>query len=285
MVEQLVLRIGPELTFIALLAGMWLAVTALYIPGTGLPEGAALAFLSLAAIGLVQFPVNLLGMLLMLGALACLGLLMAAPRRVWLTPLAFAMQLAGSLLLFSGEARSSVVVVMLANVATLFYHVLVIMPGLRTQRMAPRVGDGVLIGAEGVVIAKLDPEGAIRVMGETWQASIDGSAERGQRVRVTGRDGLHLRVVPVEGSTPDTPHLEYRPGADASEGLIVGGLNLRLSQWEAMVIAGLVLLLLVSILLLAIGAREIANALGAVALVGLAAFLVGREWWLEMRQE
>jgi membrane-bound serine protease (ClpP class) len=56
-------------------------------------------------------------------------------------------------------------------------------------------------GRPGVALERLAPHGRIRVQGETWRAVVEpGSApiEAGARVRVTGREGLELRVRPEE---------------------------------------------------------------------------------------
>lgn len=56
-------------------------------------------------------------------------------------------------------------------------------------------------GAEGVTLHRLDPAGSVRVAGERWRATT-GEAEApidaGERVRVTGRDGMTLIVARAE---------------------------------------------------------------------------------------
>jgi|SRR5690606_21269444 len=58
-----------------------------------------------------------------------------------------------------------------------------------------------LAGAEGVVLRELDPDGAVRIGGERWNASAAEAAapiRKGERVRVVGREGMTLFVVPAE---------------------------------------------------------------------------------------
>jgi membrane protein implicated in regulation of membrane protease activity len=51
------------------------------------------------------------------------------------------------------------------------------------------------VGHGGVAIGELAPRGLVRVRGETWQAfAADAPIPAGSPVRVTGRDGLILRV-------------------------------------------------------------------------------------------
>ena len=57
------------------------------------------------------------------------------------------------------------------------------------------VGEEALIGAEGIVIEELNPEGVVRIGREYWKATIkEGRAEVGERVRVVALSGLKLIV-------------------------------------------------------------------------------------------
>src|SRR5690606_20374499 len=55
-------------------------------------------------------------------------------------------------------------------------------------------------GTEGVALQRLDPEGAVRVAGERWKAVAESGVPvgKGERVRITGRDGMTLLVVAAE---------------------------------------------------------------------------------------
>jgi membrane protein implicated in regulation of membrane protease activity len=52
-----------------------------------------------------------------------------------------------------------------------------------------------MTGKEGEAVERIDPEGLVRVEGETWQAlAEDRPIEAGQCVKVVGIKGLKLRV-------------------------------------------------------------------------------------------
>ena len=70
---------------------------------------------------------------------------------------------------------------------------------VRRRRQA--VGDRTLIGREAVVTAACEPDGQVRLDGETWAARCEAGAQVGESVRIVGRDGLTLVVEPV-GSGP-----------------------------------------------------------------------------------
>ncbi|MBI2002674.1 MAG: NfeD family protein, partial [candidate division NC10 bacterium] len=58
-----------------------------------------------------------------------------------------------------------------------------------------------LIGEIGVVRTRLAPRGQVFLRGELWNAEGDGVVETGESVRITGMDGLTLKVVPVQRAT------------------------------------------------------------------------------------
>jgi membrane-bound serine protease (ClpP class) len=53
-----------------------------------------------------------------------------------------------------------------------------------------------LEGASAEVIERCDPSGRVRLRGEIWHARCTSPAEVGERVTVTGLDGLTLEVEP-----------------------------------------------------------------------------------------
>ncbi len=79
--------------------------------------------------------------------------------------------------------------------ATAGFFAFVIAKALLAQRPQPRTGGEALIGMAATVRQTLDPEGLVFVEGELWRArSEEGAIAAGERVLVTGRDGLLLRV-------------------------------------------------------------------------------------------
>jgi membrane protein implicated in regulation of membrane protease activity len=62
-------------------------------------------------------------------------------------------------------------------------------------------GIGSLVGLCGITKKRLDPSGYIQVRGELWKAERAGGGppiEAGRQVRIHGRDGLTLHVVPED---------------------------------------------------------------------------------------
>lgn len=70
---------------------------------------------------------------------------------------------------------------------------------IRGQKRAVTTGSEELIGKEAVVREDLQPEGAIFIAGELWKAmAVDGIIKAGERVIVTGIDGLKLKVKRID---------------------------------------------------------------------------------------
>jgi membrane-bound serine protease (ClpP class) len=67
------------------------------------------------------------------------------------------------------------------------------------RRYRVRTGVEGLIGTTGEVIETCDPRGRVRLRGEIWHARCASRAEVGERVTVTGVDGLTLEVEAPEG--------------------------------------------------------------------------------------
>jgi membrane protein implicated in regulation of membrane protease activity len=65
------------------------------------------------------------------------------------------------------------------------------------KRRRQVVGAQTLIDQEAVVITPCQPDGQVRVGNEIWAARCDAGARTGDRVLVTGRNGLTLTVEPT----------------------------------------------------------------------------------------
>ena len=87
-----------------------------------------------------------------------------------------------------GWGLALVVVAMVVEVAEVGFWIRF----LRRYRVT--TGAEGLIGARAEVIEPCEPSGRVRLRGEIWHARCPGGASVGERVRVTGVDGLTLEV-------------------------------------------------------------------------------------------
>ncbi|HXJ42250.1 MAG TPA: nodulation protein NfeD [Bryobacteraceae bacterium] len=68
---------------------------------------------------------------------------------------------------------------------------------VRARRSKIVTGVERMIGEPGVTVGELDSSGTILVRGEYWSAHSAGRVAAGERVRITGIDGLTLQVEPI----------------------------------------------------------------------------------------
>ena len=66
-----------------------------------------------------------------------------------------------------------------------------------SRRRKATVGGEALVGAIGVAIEDLWPEGQVKVNGELWRAHCEGGCDAGTSVVVRRLDGLTLEVEPA----------------------------------------------------------------------------------------
>jgi membrane-bound serine protease (ClpP class) len=201
----------PNIVYLIMLFGLWLSVTAAYVPGTGVLEAVAMGALIVAVLFLTVMPTNWVAALLII--LGVMGFLVMPFLKKRLAPLAIGgliLQAIGSVFLFRDQAVSPLLIVFTIG-GSLAYYLFVLTPILKTQPQKAAVSeDDLLIGAYGRVVRPLEPNGTVYVRGETWQASSDRPLPAGEAVVIVEREGLQLFVEPAklkrragDGQTPE----------------------------------------------------------------------------------
>src|SRR5687768_15742724 len=95
------------LLYVMLLIGLWVAITAAHVPGTGIIELAAFALIGLSLYALTQLPTNWLALMLLVAGAGCfLVLPYLSPRYAHLAELGLIMQGVGGLTLFTDRTMS-----------------------------------------------------------------------------------------------------------------------------------------------------------------------------------
>jgi membrane protein implicated in regulation of membrane protease activity len=67
-----------------------------------------------------------------------------------------------------------------------------------SRRRRAQVGAEALVGEEGIALARLDPEGQVRIVGEIWRARSSAPVAAGGCVRVAAVERLTLVVDPCD---------------------------------------------------------------------------------------
>ena len=65
---------------------------------------------------------------------------------------------------------------------------------VRSQRARAALGPQAMVGTVGIARHRLAPEGTVLVRGEYWTAESEDVVDAGERVEVTGVEGLRLHV-------------------------------------------------------------------------------------------
>ena len=191
----------PTIAYLLLIAGVWAVVMAVSAPGTGVPEGAAVVCLALAAIGLVRLQANLAGV-----GLIGLALILFVLEFQLFAHGAFLASgtislIAGSLLLFSSDSPQqnalSWVTVLAVSLVTGAVFAVFVYRGLGARKLPVVQDPNRVVGALGVAHTDVNGGGTVYAAGEEWSAYADEKIARGTRVTVIARQGLKIKVAPA----------------------------------------------------------------------------------------
>jgi membrane-bound serine protease (ClpP class) len=196
--------LNPNIAYLALLSGTLMAILALFVPGTGLLEIAAVFVLLLAGwevYGLLD-QLNLWALvLLILGVFPFFLAVRKSGRMIYLLGAILAL-VVGSIFLFRDgkwwqPAVDPILAVVGSTLATLFMWI-----GTRKSLEAvhsPPTHLKTLIGSVGEVASeiKADSEGTVQLESELWSARSTESIPVGSEVKVIGREGFTLIVEKV----------------------------------------------------------------------------------------
>ncbi|MCA9882852.1 MAG: hypothetical protein KC615_10970 [Anaerolineae bacterium] len=188
--------VDPNLIYLALIAGLWVGVTAVYMAGTGIPEILSIVLTGGSLLILTQLPTNWLAVILMVVGFG--GFLVApftSPRIGQFAEIGLILQAIGSLILFNGAMSVSPFVIVPTLLIAWAYHRFLLLPIMRSQREQSALEkEDQVIGAYGRVVNEIDPKGTVYVNGEQWTARSRDRLEIGTAVRVTRQKGLELEV-------------------------------------------------------------------------------------------
>jgi membrane-bound serine protease (ClpP class) len=194
----LALITDPNIAYILMMVGMLGIFFELSNPGVVLPGVIGGISLILAFFAFQSLPINWAGLLLILFGVALLIAEIKVASHGVLTIGGVVSMVLGSFMLYEApEAgfRVSWTVILPTVGASAGLVVWAVSAGLRAMMRPPTTGTAGMIGQHAVVRAALDPEGQVQLDGEIWRAvAEDAPVPAGETVRVTGVDGLTLRV-------------------------------------------------------------------------------------------
>jgi membrane-bound ClpP family serine protease len=200
--------LDPNVIYILLVAALWMIVTAITIPGTGVIEGLAVIGVLIALFLLANVPANWIAvMLIVSGGLSFLVLPLLDQRFLIVALVGLVLQALGGFGLLS-TGGVSVLVLMVVMIISLLYTRFALIPVLNTQHAGPHMlEDQSLVGMRGVVQTTINPVGTVYVHGESWTAKRADDdrtpIDAGSDVVVRDRDGLTVFVEPLKRKRDD----------------------------------------------------------------------------------
>ena len=189
---------NPDIAYILMTIGILGIITELSTPGLGGAGIGGVIALLLAFYSFQVLPVSLVGIALVVLAMILFIAEIFIQSHGVLGIGGAAALIAGGLLLFDTSAsflKVSWPVVVAAGVIALAFFMFVIQAVARARRRPVATGAETLVGATGVVISPLSPQGQVRLHGETWKARTEGEdLLKDERIEVLRTEGLTLVV-------------------------------------------------------------------------------------------
>lgn len=194
----------PNIAYILMMLGFYGMLFELYSPGAIVPGIIGVICLILAFYSMHTLPLNYAGLALIVFAIILFILEVKIISHGILGIGGVISMALGSMMLIRTDSalefmRISWSVILTTTIVTAGFFFFLISLAVKGQKIRPITGGEGIIGEEGEVLARLEPEGMVRVHGELWKAtSISGRIEPGERVKVTALHNLTLVVEQVK---------------------------------------------------------------------------------------
>ena len=191
----------PNIAYFLLLFGFYGLIYELANPGIFLPGVAGAISLLLAFYAFQILPINYSGLALIILGLAFLISEVFMPSFGSLGIGGIVAMAVGSLILIDDESLRISLTAIIGTTGISAILILLLMGRvLSIRKKKVRTGEEALIGMIGEASGDFTGEGRIWLFGESWLAKSSGNIGKGEKVRVTSRNGLDLTVERV------TPH-------------------------------------------------------------------------------
>lgn len=201
---------NADLIYLGIIFSLWIAITAAYVPGTGIIEVLAFVGCMGSIVLLAQLPTNWIAvMLIVLGGSIFMLLPFINYKAGHLAFGGLILQGIGGLFLFNDDVQVSWLIIGLSLAIPAIYHYFALMPMLRNMKNRPvNDRDAGLIGQKGRVTHALDPVGTVYVNSEHWSATTEDELmiPLNEHVVVVARENLRLIVEPVKRKRTESDH-------------------------------------------------------------------------------
>jgi len=190
----------PSIALILLTVGFYALVFEVMNPGMVLPGVAGAIALLIGMYALQLLPTNYAGLALILLGLSFIVAEAFVPAYGSLGIGGVIAFVIGATMLIETDVPGFGVplsLIVALAITSLLFLLAIALAAMRARRRPVVTGREQMIGSHGVVVDGADDEGWIRVHSELWRARSSHPLASGQAVRVTGKEGLVLTVVPT----------------------------------------------------------------------------------------
>lgn len=195
----------PSIAYILMLLGIYGLLFEFYSPGMVLPGVVGAICLLVALYAFQMLPINYAGLALIAIGIAFMVAELFVTSYGALGAGGAVAFLIGSVMLIETDVPGFELpwtIIATVTAVSFAFFFFVIGMAVQARRRPVLTGSEELIGAGGEIVDHADGQWWARVRSENWQVRSASQLRRGQRVRVTGRDGLLLTVEP-DGRQPE----------------------------------------------------------------------------------
>jgi membrane-bound serine protease (ClpP class) len=193
--------INPNVAYLLLVVGVVLAIMALFAPGTGILEVAALFVLFLAGWEISQIPINIWALVVLVIGVIPFILAVRKSRNLIFLVIALVAFVIGSTYLFQGasvwQPGVNPILAIIASLIASGYLWIAATKVLETEKIKPRHDLAKIIGSVGEAKTDISNEGSVQIGSELWSARSTVPIPEGSKVRVVKREGFILEVESV----------------------------------------------------------------------------------------
>jgi membrane-bound serine protease (ClpP class) len=195
---------NPNIVFLLISVGVQAILIEISSPGGWIAGFIGIVCLAFGTYGLGVLPVNWFGLIFIMTSFVLFILEVKAPTHGALTLSGLASFIVGFLVLFNSPTtpsfwRVSVPLVVGTGIAIAIGFLVILSFVVRAQFRPVEVGPVSLVGRTAEARSNISPRGMVQVGGELWSASLENDEDviiRGDKVDITGVDGIRLRVRP-----------------------------------------------------------------------------------------
>jgi membrane-bound serine protease (ClpP class) len=192
--------LDPNVAYIFLLGGVFLAMLAVATPGTGLIEIGALFCIALAGYSVYNLSFNWWALVLLVLSIVPFIYAIQRPKREFFLALSILLLVAGSVFIFPRTAEQGVVspvVAVIGSALVAGFLWIAVRKSIEAAHVRPSHDLDGLVGQIGEAKTKVEEDGSVLVAGELWSARSDTPIAAGNPIRVLKRDGFILIVEKV----------------------------------------------------------------------------------------